>query len=127
VQVVVSAGNANSSTAQFPSSVSTVISVAATDINDKKASFSNFGSTVYVSAPGVNIISAFPGGYYAMVSGTSFAAPIVAGEAALIRSAKPGSNAKTVIGSAVVNLNTLNPAYYNKLGKGRVDVLKSVQ
>src|SRR5262249_42105457 len=88
VQVVASAGNAGVSTPQFPASVKSVIAVAATDLADKKASFSNYGSTIYVDAPGVNVISAYPGGYYAMVSGTSFSAPIVAAETALVMSAK---------------------------------------
>jgi subtilisin family serine protease len=126
VQVVASAGNKNVTTPQFPASNSGVIAVAATDIADKKTSFSNYGTWIYVDAPGNNIISPFPGGYYAIVSGTSFAAPIVAGEAALIMSVK-NTNAKTVIGSAVVNINTQNPAYVGKLGKGRVDLLNAVK
>jgi subtilisin family serine protease len=126
VVVVASAGNQNTQTPQFPASVSTVISVAATDINDVKASFSNYGSTVYVTAPGVNIISAYPGGYYGMVSGTSFSAPMVAAEAALILAVKT-TDPKSVIGSHTVNINALNPSYVGKLGYGRVDVLSAVQ
>src|SRR5882672_6509413 len=125
VVVVASAGNQNKLTAQFPSSVSSVISVASVDHHDVKASFSNYGSTVYVTAPGVNIISAYPGGMYGMVSGTSFSAPMVAAEAALIMAVKT-SDPKTTIGSAVVNINAKNPSYIGKLGKGRVDILTAV-
>jgi subtilisin family serine protease len=126
VQVVAAAGNANSSTPQFPASVSSVISVAATDLNDVKAAFSNYGSTVYVDAPGVNVISAYPGGYYALVSGTSFSAPIVAAETALVMSVKT-STAKTIVGNATVNIYAKNPSYVNKLGHGRVDLLNAVK
>jgi len=126
VVVVASAGNANTSTPQFPASASGVIAVASVNSSDAKASFSNYGSTVYVDAPGVNIISAYPGARYAMVSGTSFSAPMVAAEAALIMSEKT-VNVKTTIGSAVVNINTQNPSYAGKLGLGRVNILNAVK
>jgi subtilisin family serine protease len=126
VVVVTSAGNQNKQTPQFPASVSTVISVAAVNHQDVKASFSNYGSTVYLSAPGVNIISAYPGGRYGMVSGTSFSAPMVAAEAALIMAVKT-SDPKTTLGAAIVNINVQNPLYIGKLGKGRVDVLSAVR
>ena len=126
VVVVASAGNQNTQTAQFPASVSSVLSVASTDGADVKAWFSNYGSTVFVTAPGVNIISAFPGGYYGMVSGTSFSAPMVAAEAALIMAVKT-TDPKTVISSHTVNINGQNLAYVGKLGYGRVDVFSAVQ
>jgi subtilisin family serine protease len=126
VVVVASAGNQNTSVPQFPASVSGVIGVAGVASSDAKASFSNFGTTVYVDAPGVNIISAYPGARYAMVSGTSFSAPMVAAEAALIMSVK-NVNAKTTIGSAVVNINAQNPTYFGQLGLGRINVLNAVK
>ncbi len=125
IVVTGSAGNANSSTPQYPASYSSVLSVAATNLADKKGSFSNYGSSISVSAPGVNIISAYPGGYYAVVSGTSFAAPIVAGEAALVRSKQVFGGADAIV-RGIVNIDAQNPQYVGKLGKGRIDVTSGV-
>src|SRR5881396_1164904 len=125
IVVTGSDGNANSSTPQYPASYSSVLSVAATDLADKKGSFSNYGSSISVSAPGVNIISAYPGGYYAVVSGTSFAAPIVAGEAALVRSKQVFGGADDIV-RGTVDINAQNPQYVGKLGKGRIDVTSGV-
>ncbi|PYR87585.1 MAG: hypothetical protein DMG19_10285 [Acidobacteria bacterium] len=113
IVVTGSAGNANSSTPQYPASYSSVLSVAATDLADKKGSFSNYGSSISVSAPGVNIISAYPGGYYAVVSGTSLRSKQVFGGAdAIVR--------------GTVNIDARNPQYVGKLGKGRIDVTSAV-
>jgi subtilisin family serine protease len=102
-----------------------VITTAATDTNDTKASFSNYGSYVYVDAPGVNIFSSYPGGYYSVVSGTSFSAPAVAGTAALIRSLRSSGVANSVAAGAI-NVDAKNPNYKRQLGYGRIDVLQAV-
>ncbi len=78
--------------AHYPSSytLDNIISVAATDHNDLKAGFSNWGLTsVDLAAPGVSIYSSIPGGGYARYQGTSMAAPQVAGAAGLIYSLNP--------------------------------------
>jgi subtilisin family serine protease len=123
--VVGSAGNANSQVKQYPAAYSQVISVAATDIQDRKANFSNYGSSIDVSAPGVNIISAYPGGYYVMASGTSFSSPIAAGDAAVVRS-RQATGVRTAVINGTDNINGVNPAYYGMLGSGRVDVMKAI-
>jgi len=120
ITVVASAGNDNSALVQYPAAYAGVLAVAATDNSDQKASFSNYGSYVAVSAPGVNVISSFPGGYYAAISGTSFAAPIVAAEAALLRAVL--KDPATAIGQSSVSIDGLNLSYAGALGTGRVNL-----
>lgn len=85
-------GRNNDKTDVFPTNADfeNTISVAASDQNDKKASFSNFGlSTVHVAAPGVDIISTLPKGKYGKLSGTSMATPLVSGIAAFLKAQDP--------------------------------------
>jgi len=126
VTVVASAGNADTNVQQFPAGFNGVMGIAATDLNDKKADFSNFGKSIDVDAPGVNIISAYPGGYYAVVSGTSFSAPFVAGEVALLRSAST-KNADKAVAKGAVNIDSLNPNFAHELGSGRIDMVRALQ
>ena len=88
----VSAGNANSNACnQSPARVAAAITVAATDINDQRASFSNRGRCVDLFAPGVAITGAWIGGANETltISGTSMSAPHVAGAAAILLFAHP--------------------------------------
>ncbi|KFG95408.1 peptidase S8 [Burkholderia paludis] len=94
VTVVVAAGNDGLSTGlDQPANCRGVISVGATDTNGLRASFSNFGSDVALSAPGVNILSTSNTGTttpgsdtYGLANGTSLATPQVTGVAALMLS-----------------------------------------
>jgi subtilisin family serine protease len=71
-----------------------IVCVAATTQSDVRSGFSNFGAnTVDLAAPGSLIETTTPGGGYAFRSGTSFAAPIVAGAAALYRAVNPSATA----------------------------------
>jgi len=123
---VASAGNNNTSAPQYPAAYPGVITTAATDLLDKKASFSNYGSAVYVDSPGVNIFSAYPGGYYSIASGTSFAAPMVAATAGLVRSLK-ATGISSAIAAGAINIDSKNPNYARQLGYGRIDVLRAVK
>ncbi len=92
VVVTVPAGNSNVNACNVsPASVPTVITVGATQSNDSRATFSNWGSCLDLFAPGVNIPSAMNTSNTAVatLSGTSHASPAAAGIAARVRSNNP--------------------------------------
>jgi subtilisin family serine protease len=87
---IVAAGNENADVStKVPAGCKDALTVGAVDVNLSKASFSNYGAEVDVSAPGVNIYSTYNNGGYVLMSGTSMATPFVAGLAASIKAYKP--------------------------------------
>ncbi|MFH1680535.1 MAG: FG-GAP-like repeat-containing protein [Candidatus Eisenbacteria bacterium] len=91
-----SAGNDGVEGLGYPSSLPTVLSIAALEPDGTKASFSNYGSGLAFSAPGTDVYTTdrvasagYSSGDYAFVDGTSFSSPYAAGVAALLLSSDP--------------------------------------
>lgn|GEM_PF-4547002 len=96
--VVAAAGNSGTDALEYPAAegVAGSLAIAASTPTDTLVDFSTRGSWVDVAAPGENILSSVPGGELGVWSGTSMAAPLVAGEAALVRAISPDLSAAEV-------------------------------
>jgi len=119
-------GNNNDVFPFYPASLPlpNVISVAATDHDDQLWFASNYGAdTVHLAAPGVNIYSTIPGNGYAFFSGTSMAAPHVAGAAALIKGRFPEVGAIQMKGLLTDRVDVLDSLVDRVASQGRLNAL----
>ncbi len=125
VVVVVAAGNAGVDSKVYPASESSVISVGAFALNDVEqvTEFSSHGKWVTVAAPGVGLVSSVPGGGYAEWAGTSMAAPIVAGHAALLVELDPAADRKDIEKALKDGAQKMHGN--DRAEKGRIDILAS--
>lgn len=106
----------------YPGAYSNVMAVASTDSNDNQSSFSNQGSYIEIAAPGSTIYSTYPPSSYTTLSGTSMAAPHVAGLAALVWSQNSGwtnQQVRTQIRSTAQDLGA--SGWDSQFGYGRID------
>jgi subtilisin family serine protease len=129
---IAAAGNAstdNDSSPHYPSNydLPNVISVAATDRNDELAGFSNYGiKSVQIAAPGADIMSTWLGHLYEEHSGTSMAAPVVTGVAALVVSSEPNISMRLLRARLMASVDKL-PQLKGKVETGgRINAAKAV-
>ncbi|HEX7797446.1 MAG TPA: S8 family serine peptidase, partial [Vicinamibacterales bacterium] len=122
VIVVAAVGNDGLKTTVYPAGYSDrVMGVASTTNSDVRSAFSNYGSMVFVGAPGEGVVTTYPWGTYAAVWGTSFSTPFVAGTAALLldvnSTADEGDAANAIAHAKVLT---------GDLGNGRLDIYQAV-
>lgn len=141
VLVLAAAGNSNVNSKFYPAAYDEVVAVAATDQLDNEATFSNWGSWIAVSAPGVQVFSTMPTYHvtlndppysknlsYDYLSGTSMACPQAAGVAALIWSRFPNATRNWVRGQLSFTADDLGePGFDLIYGSGRVNARKAVE
>ena len=128
VTLVAAGGNSNVEPLMYPAQLWNVKGIVAVTNADIKASFSNYGRGVTFSAPGYGLWVAHPNHKIAYVAGTSYASPLVAGEAALVIDAfrrlysgnPPARNVDLAMDFGVNFIDFLNPQYFLKLGRGRI-------
>jgi subtilisin family serine protease len=133
VMVIAAAGNErqSGSPVEYPGALPGVVAVAATSQNDAYGSFSNAGSYVDLSAPGVGILSTLPGNRYQSWSGTSMATPYVAAAAALVH-ARAAAQHRTLAVPELTGILTstaddLGPAGRdNDYGHGLIDPVSAL-
>ncbi len=138
-------GNGNlSNTRHFPvcmdgdSADNWILGVSSVDENDKLSRFANYGNCVDLVAPGQNIFSTqryapvygFNEEFSGPWQGTSFAVPLVAGSAALLKSIRPDWSAKDIINNLLKNsddIQTNNSQFSNEMGFGRLNIGRSAE
>jgi thermitase len=124
--LVAAAGNDGDGTLNYPAAYPEVVSVAATDHNDARASFSNANADVEIAAPGVSILSTWNNGGYNTISGTSMATPHVSGVTALIWNRYPGQRADFIRSKLDAAVDDKGPAGRDtSFGFGRVNAQKA--
>jgi hypothetical protein len=128
VLVVVAAGNdgATGNEPSYPAAYRQVLAVGSIDSSDRRSIFSNTGAYLDVAAPGSWIVSTWPGGRYQTSSGTSMAAPFVAGAAALLQ-ARTGLQGTDLGARLVADATDLGSAGFDEeFGAGLVNPLATI-
>ncbi len=129
---IIAAGNNtvnNDKSPFYPSSYdcSNILSVAATDVNDNLASYSNYGTnTVDVAAPGTDLCCTYSGGLYDYNSGTSLSAPMVTGIAALIKANNPSFTPLQIKAAICGTVQQMGKTYNVMYDGGIVDAAAAV-
>ncbi|MBO2011724.1 S8 family peptidase [Hymenobacter negativus] len=133
--LVAAAGNTNADLLFYPASYDHVVSVSGVDNTDRKVGSATFSHRVDLVAPGISILTVY--GYhagavdadYTAVGGTSFAAPMVAAAAALVRWQFPTYTAAQVaarLRQTTDNIDALNTTWVSRLGTGRLNMVQAL-
>ncbi|MBE6090938.1 MAG: peptidase S8 [Clostridium beijerinckii] len=125
--VVAAAGNDNEDSDNISPAGDGAFTVAAMSYNYKKASFSDYGNCIKVSAPGVEILSTVPGGYEAW-DGTSMAAPVATGIAAMVKAEDPNlspSQIEDVLDSTAKDI--MSKGKDKQSGYGLIDAYNAIK
>lgn len=117
--LVAAAGNEGKVTMVYPAGLHSVIGVGATNDDDIRESYSNYGPVVTLAAPD-GVITTYPGGRWALAYGTSLSAPEVAGGIALLYQINP-----TLDWSAATDGITQCAPIGQQLGAGRLDLFRA--
>lgn len=117
-----SAGNSQTDVLHYPSAYGETISVSATTASDGLAGFSNYGATVDVAAPGVDVTTTEPGGTCTGFNGTSASAPFVSAAAALLVALHPDATPDEVRGMIIASAIDKGAAGWDaRYGAGLLD------
>ncbi len=122
--LVAAAGNDRKPTVIYPALHKHIIAVGATDRNDKKAVFSNYGPGLDIVAPGHKIMATLPNNSYSDLSGTSMAAPVVSGVIGLMLSKRPGMTSDEVRQILRDSADKIDDKYLT--GIGRINARKAL-
>lgn len=136
--VIFAAGNSDYDAEWYPGYYPNILSVAALGPEWKKASYSNYGTWIEISAPGGDtdygskngVLSTIPDNQYAFMDGTSMACPHVSGIAALALANRTKQLTNTELWNklvtGVVSVDEHNESYLGKLGSGAIDALLAI-
>lgn len=129
VVIVAAAGNDNAQSRFYPAAYNNVYAVAATNSSDRKASFSNYGDWIDISAPGQGIYATWAQNSFMSLDGTSMASPITAGLCGLLKAANPtwtNQDIISTVSASADNIDDINPSYAGLLGAGRVNAFSAL-
>ena len=128
VLIVASTGNDNSTKDMFPASLDDAIAVTSLNLeDDRKLSYANYGRYVDMSGPGAGLITTFPG-TFAVVGGTSFTPPLVAGELLMLNELNvTGNKARRVAEDTADNVDAANKGLPRGVLGGKLDILEAVR
>lgn len=128
IVIVAAAGNDGTRKDYYPSSLTSVISVGAVTKTDTSSLFSNKGPHIDLTAPGTDVYSTLPDNRFGPLSGTSMAAPIVSGVAALIKANQPSLSNKQIEKRLFSSADDLGKKGRDDVyGHGRVNAKKALK